>query len=427
MDIVVLAIIVTMGMMGGGMVALTLMAPRRNQNLFGLLVLFALVLGLAAVVVAALDSLTRAPALNWWLLVGEYVGNLFLAGILGYAVTTFFVLNRPVARDPELPDRQASAEAAGDGPDKTAVLYFVPNEPPEYNLSVIAPGLEIQDYRQGLPPALLRPFYLHTLREKYTQIGHNPTRELHLRLAQKVQDRLARRARVYICFYNDQPGLAEAAAMAIRDGARRLIVLHARLTDPPPQVRVPDLLASIRPERYGVTVVETTPLWDSELLTRLWVRRAQSAAPAEQRPQAGLLLVGHGHPVPGRAAPRGTGPDEILRRQNQEMSFQKRVRQALIRGGFDEDKVVIGWLHWQEPRLPGALSQLLTERCFPIYWLGTGFPVDGLATLHDIPRLLQKATPPGVAPAQALGAWGDDDLVAEALVDRAKEGMRNEE
>jgi protoheme ferro-lyase len=422
-DIVVLAIIVTMGIMGGGMVALTLMAPRRNQTIFGLLVLFALVLGLAAVVVAALSSLTRAPASSWWLLIVEYIGNLLLASILGYAVTTFFVLNRPGAREPELPDRQASAAAAGNGPDKTAVLYFVPGEPPDYNLSVIAPGLEIQDYHAGLPPALLRPFYLHTLREKYTRIGHNPTREQHLRLAQKVQDRLARRARVYICFYNDQPGLAEAAAMAIRDGARRLVVLHARLTDPPPQARVPDLIASIRPERYGVTVVETAPLWDSELLTRLWVRRAQAAVPAERRPQAGLLLVGHGHPMPGRAAPAGARPAEILRRQNQEMSFQKRVRQALIRGGFDEDKVVIGWLHWQEPRLPGALSQLLAERGFPIYWLGTGFAVDGVATLHDIPLLLRQATPPGVAPAQSLGAWADDDLVAEALVERAKEAM----
>jgi hypothetical protein len=47
--------------------------------------------------------------------------------------------------------------------------------------------------------------------------------------------------------------------------------------------------------------------------------------------------------------------------------------------------------------------------------------VDGLATLYDIPHRLQLGTPPGATPAQPLGAWGDDDLVAEALVEKVKE------
>src|SRR5437762_1817464 len=127
MDNTVLAIIVSTGIMGGGLVALALLAPRRNQNIFALMGLIALVLGLAA-------------------------------------------------------------------------------------------GLETQDYREGLPPVLLRPFYLNRLKHQYAAIGRSPARATHLRLAQKVQDRLARRAKVYICFYNDQPGLAEAAATAIRDG-----------------------------------------------------------------------------------------------------------------------------------------------------------------------------------------------------------------
>jgi protoheme ferro-lyase len=422
--IVELAIIVTMGIMGGGMVALTLMAPRRNQNIFALLVLLALLLGLAGAVVSTLSTLTREPSGNWWPFLAENIANLALAAILGYAVTTYFVLNRPATRDPELPDRAASAAAAGDGPEKVAVLYFVPSEPADYDLGVVAPGLEIQDYRDGLPPALLRPFYLHTLREKYTRIGQSPARATHMRLAQKVQDRLARRARVYICFYNDQPSLAEAATMAIREGARRLIVLHARLTDPPPQVRVADLLAPIRPERYGVTVVETAPLWNSELLTRMLVRRAQAAVSADERAGAGLLLVGHGHPVPAHVG-GNPGADAILRRQNQEMSFQKRVRQALIRGGFAEDKVVIGWWRWQAPSVASAQSQLSTERAAPLYWLGTGFPVDGLTTLHDIPRLLSAQLPAGVPPAQPLGAWGDDDVVAEALTEQVKDALHD--
>jgi hypothetical protein len=425
MDIAVLAIVVTMGLMGGGMVALALMAPRRNQNIFALMVAIALVLGLAAVGVTALSAAVIDRSGRLALLFVENLANLALAGVLGYAVTTYFVLNRRGTREPPLPDRAASAAAAGDGPDKVAVLYFVPTEPETYDLAVLAEGLDTRDYRQGLPPVLLRPFHLYRLKQAYARLGSSPTRATHLRLAQKVQDRLGRRAKVYICFYNDQPSLAEAATLAIRDGARRLIVLHARLTDPPPQVRVADLLASVRPERYGVTVEETTTQWDSELLPRVFVRRAQAAVPAAERATAGLLLIGRGHPAlshPGS----GAADDTALRRQNQELSFQKRVRQALIRAGFTDDKVVISWLHWQEPTPTGAQRQLLAEQPNAIYWLATGFPTDSLATLADIPAALRAGLPDGVPPAAPLGAWGDDDTVAEALVEKVKAVLSDE-
>ncbi len=284
-------------------------------------------LGLTAVSVSALSVAPFERTNSLGLLFLENLVNMLLAAVLGYAVTTYFVLNRRNTREPPLPDR-ATVAAAGEGPDKVAVLYFVPGEPETYDLPVLAEGLDTRDYRQGLPPVLLRPLYLNRVKQQYTRLGISPARATHLRLAQKVQDRLGRRAKVYICFYNDQPSLTEAETLAIRDGARRLIVLHARLTDPPPQVQVADLLVSVRPERYGVTVEETTNQWDSELLPRIFVRRAQAAVPAEGRAAAGLLLVGSGHPALSHPGP-GAPADSVLHRQNQELSFQKQVRQAL--------------------------------------------------------------------------------------------------
>ena len=418
--IIVLTIIVTMGIMSGGLIALTLLAPPRTQNIFALMAAIGLLLGAAGVAVAALQSL---PVERGELLLAtlENTFNLVLAGGLGYAVTTFFVLNRRPAVGLDLPDRAAAQAAAGDGPAKIAVLYFVPGEPEQYDPVVLAAGLDTQDYRQSARPTLLRPFTLYRLKHQYRALGHSPLRTTHLHLAQKVQDRLGRRARVYICFYNDQPGLAEAAATAIREGARMLVVLHARLTDPPPQLRVRDLLAPVRPERYGVAVVETAAQWDSDLLPRLFVRRAQAAVPAEARDKVGLLLVGAGHPALGQAVPGTPGADDVLRRQHQELTFQKRVRQALIRGGFHEDKVVIGWYAWQEPPVAGAQAQVLTEQPEALYWLATGFPAPCLATEVIIPARLRAAAPAPPAPAATpLGPWGDDDLVAESLADQVK-------
>ena len=94
--------------------------------------------------------------------------------MLGYAVTTFFVLNRRSTREPPLPDRASSAAAAGDGPDKVAVLYYIPAEPETYDIAVLAEGMDTRDYRQGLPPVLLRPLYLSRVKTQYAAHWQQP-------------------------------------------------------------------------------------------------------------------------------------------------------------------------------------------------------------------------------------------------------------
>ena len=46
---------------------------------------------------------------------------------------------------------------------------------------------------------------------------------------------------------------------------------------------------------------------------------------------------------------------------------------------------------------------------------------DGVATLYDIPHLLEAAAATNGVEATGLGPWNDDDVVAEALVERVKQ------
>ena len=419
MDLLVLTIIVVMGVMGGGMLALTLMAPRPTQNIFALLLGIAVVLGLAAAAVSTLDYARYDHSARFLAVLSLNLMNLALAGVLGYAVTTLAVLGRGTGREADPPVPPASGGAAGEGSGRTAVLYLAPGEPPAYDARRLARVLEIESPLTGRPgpPFLLRPLALRRLNRLYAAAGGSAARETHVHLAEKVQDRLGRRVHVYICYDSDQPAPGEAAAAAIGDGARRLIVLHPRLVDPPAQISLPRLLGALRPERSGATLIETAPLWDSDLLARLFVRRAQAAVPAEQRAQAGLLLVGHGYPDGSAVAGTELAPDPAQHRQHEEAQFQKRVRQGLIKGGFGEDRIVIGWLYRSDPALGAALAQLRATGADPIYWLGTGLTAEDLAARALVPRALAAA---GAPPPQSLGVWGDDDPVADVLADAVK-------
>jgi protoheme ferro-lyase len=406
--VVALGLLVVMGILTGGMTALALIGPRRLENIFGIGALA----GIAGGVFGAVIGPNGLTPLVLPTLVNDAL-DFTLALFIGYAVTTFFVLSR--RRDPDAPLPEIQRALAGPG--KTAVIYFAPAESEAYDPRVAAQGFETADYPQALPPTLLRPLYLRDLKRKYAAVGRDPDRAAHFKLAQKVQDRLGKRYRVYIAFYNDQPALRDVATEALREGSQRLIVLHARLTNPPPQVRPAELLAPLRLARYGATLLETAPLWNSDLLPRLFVRRALAATEGADRAQVGLLLVGTGHPLPRRGQP----DSPAQQRQHQEMAFQKRVRLALIRAGFADDKVTLGWLRWQHPRLPAAAAQLAAEGCARIYWIASGLVTDGLTTLHDIPAQLRPAGAATGVEISGLGAWGDEDVVAEAMVERVKQ------
>src|SRR5205085_1770865 len=149
----------------------------------------------------------------------------------------------------------------------------------------------------------------------------------------KVQSRLDSSHQVYSAFYSDKPSFASVLSDAIESGARRIVVAHVRITDPPDPVKAGDLREGLNPSNYGVQLVEIGPLWDSDLLPQVYARRALEAAPQMDTDPGniGLLLVGRGHLAPEAREQRSSD-----RRYRQESDFQAKVRHALIKVGFDE-------------------------------------------------------------------------------------------
>ena len=395
-----IAVTVFMGLASGGLLSLVLMSERRQQGSFSIMFgLAGLLAVLGAIGSAAMLESTAAGLLNGVVL-------LVLSFTLGYTLTTYSVLSRSETKvDVKPPPVQA---------DYAAVICLAPGEPSEYMVRSAAERLELADDAADMPGALLRPFYMRDLKGKYAAIGGSPYKDYYNQLIAKVQSRLEQTHRLYPAFYSDKPRLAEAVAGCINEGVSRIIVLHLRVADPPDSVLSGDPLKSVDLRKHGVIMSEAGPLWDTTLLPQIYVRRALEtmAQVGDSVEEIGLLLVGRGHPAGGGEA--------SVRRQEQEETFQRRVRRALLKVGFAEERVVVSWLRHGSPSVPDALGALADSGCKSVYWMPSTYPADGVNTLFDIPAQMESVAPARGVKLVALGAWNADDLAAQEITSRVR-------
>lgn len=401
-----IALIVFMGLVSGGMFSLVLMTTRKHQTNFSIILALSGLLALAGVFASVSDVVD-----NMQEGLANAVVILVLSFALGYTLTTFSVLSYSTRNGPlstDNPDRR----------DRTAVILLAPGEPPEYEVKNASRRLALADDPQDVPPVLLRPFYLRDLRSKYAAIGSSPYREYHIELAQKVQSRLDATHHVYTAFYSDYPTLADTITEAVGAGERRIILVHTRVPNPPDPVMSGELLEGLDLDGNGVKLAQVGPLWDSDLLPQIYVRRVLEAVPqVDANPEnIGLLLVGRGHPT----QPRTSKEQSLATRQAQERDFQNKVRQALLKVGFDGSKVIYAWLRWQQPTTADGLNALIAAGCKTVLWMQSTFPADGVNTLYDISTLLSPLAESKGVRLASLGAWNADDLAAEDIAARVR-------
>lgn len=393
-----IALVVFMGLASGGMFSLVLMSNRKQQTPFS--IILALLLSLA--VLGAIGSVSIIHDLTGGLV--NSIVLLVLACTLGYALTTFSVLS--AGRAKHALDTSKNPLSI-DSQERTEVILLAPGEPPEYNTRHAARRLETADDPQDRPPLLLRPFYMREIKGKYNSIGRSPYRDSHIELANKVQSRLDNTHHVSIAFYSDEPSLARVTADALQGGAKHIVTAHLRVTDPPDIVVSGDLYEGINPEQYGATLRHTKPLWDSQLLPQIYVRRLIEALPHTGADSAdiGLLIVGRGHIQSGESS---------ITRYTQELNYLRRVREALVKLGFDENRAIIGWLR-HSATAAESLQTLIADGAKVIYCLPVSFPADGINTLFDINAQVGSIVSAHGIKFVSLGGWNADDLAAEEI------------
>jgi protoheme ferro-lyase len=137
------------------------------------------------------------------------------------------------------------------------------------------------------------------------------------------------------------------------------------------------------------------------------VRRVIEALPqiGADTADVGLLIVGRGHIQSGESS---------ATRYIQESNYLRRVRDALLRLGFDESHTAIGWLR-HSPTAGESLQALTSAGVKVVYCIPASFSADGINTLFDIPAQVNPIVAANGIKFISMGAWNADDLAAEEI------------
>jgi len=150
----------------------------------------------------------------------------------------------------------------------TAVIYFTHGEPPAYDpLPWLETFREFDHDHVPFIPFPFRPFFFHAIRKEYLQAGGSPHNTIHTAIFRELQASFSGSEetdyRFYLAFLDSNPRPDEMAIQAINDGADRIILLPIFITISSHTMAGQAMVTALEPEKYGVPVSMTEPLWNS--------------------------------------------------------------------------------------------------------------------------------------------------------------------
>ncbi|MDD1755426.1 MAG: ferrochelatase [Methanomassiliicoccales archaeon] len=337
-----------------------------------------------------------------------------IAGILGYSIATLFFLGQDRPRElPGLVNRPVS------NPGHLAVVYFSHGESEEYDqLAWLHQFREFDEQRLKFMPRLVRPFFFTVLRSKYMK-GDSRHCSMHCRMMERLEQDFKKDGRddikFYLSFLDAEPRPDVAAAKAYNEGASTIVVANVFLTASNHTKEGDELVDHLKLEGRGVRVLYTEPLWNSDLLRRSFLEKANLVIPPEERAITGVLLVGHGQP--------DEWDKEFGTETEQENLFRERLRGDFIELGYRPENVRLAWMAFKEPNTTDSVDSLAASGIKKMIFFSAAISADGIHSQSDIPELVEKARASRRVDVIDLGAWNDHPLVIAAIREKIEKAL----
>ncbi len=339
-----------------------------------------------------------------------------IAGVLGYTLTTWRFLSHDRPREmPRLDDKPVS------NPGHLAVVYFSHGESEEYDqLAWLHQFREFDEQKLKFMPRLARPLFFTVLRSKYMK-GSSRHCSMHCQMMAKLADDFKKDGqedtKFYLYFLDAEPRPDVAAARAYNEGASTIVVANVFLTVSNHTTEGDELVERLRLEERGVRVLYTEPLWDSALLRRSFLEKANQAIPPAERASTGVLLVGHGQPE--------EWDKEFATETEHENLFREQLRRDFIENGYKPENVRLAWMAFREPNTTYAVNELAASGIKKMVFFSAAISADGIHSQSDIPELVQKAKASRQVEVVDLGAWNDHPLVIKAIKEKIEKALGN--
>lgn len=384
----------------GALVVCWMTVPYERMRFYRLMTL------LFALAIACVILAWFTVPLSWLALLMSVIGVM-----VGYLLMTMAVLG--LRERQNLPALTRAPGDPGDG--HTAVVYFAHGEPETYTpLSWNVIFREFDQQKIAFIPFLLRPLFFARLRHSYEKTGSSPHNAIHQNLLAKVEavfrEKGDETTRFYLSFLDAAPHPAEAAIQAINEGASRLVLCEALLTQSNHTQEGEDQVFALPLSNYPVEVVTTRPLWDSKPLQQMFVEKLSAHLNTVPVEKIGVLLVGHGQP----AAWDEAFPTET----SQEIAFRLEIIEALNQLGIPKNNISMAWMEFRQPKPAEQVLKFIASGVEKIFYFSTAISAESLHSLVDVPDLMKRVKIPAHIELINMGAWNDHPLVVEAIVAR---------
>lgn len=320
---------------------------------------------------------------------------------------------------PEHEQDPAQALVRPSMPGHTAIIYFTHGEPRTYEGSFESWKHAIHEMdATGVPfvPWVFRPFFFQKIRNEYFKVGGSFHNLIHRRTMERIEAAYRKKsdpnARCYIAYSDDKPGTDAVAVRAINEGASRIILLNVWMTDSDHLESGLKKIQALHPENYGVRLCITDTLWKSERLMRMNVERALKAAGDMDRADIGILLVAHGQPPSW---------DALFKKQpEQGNSFRVETKKLLVDEGFKAANIALAYMEFKQPDIKTAVKGLVAAGVKKILVSPVNISAESIHSEHEIPSKVREAGLPSFISVVHLGAWNDDPLLLEELIEKAE-------
>jgi len=358
--------------------------------------------------------LTATQLQGWGIAVAS--GISFASFMGGYIWMTKRVLARKDPRPIPALTRQKDDPGLG----HTAVIYFTHGEPETYDpIGWINQFNEFDEQKIPFVPLVARPFFIYSLRRSYLSVGRSEHRRTHLRMVKALEKEFRtmgdNTTRFYISFLDDNPRPDAAFIQALNDGASRIVVAEVFVSDSNHTLEGKHLIQEVGADDLGVPVIYTGPMYDSETMYSMFVERLRANMNGMDKSKVGVLLVGHGQP--------DEWDREFATETEHELLFRNRVLDRLEQAGFLRQNISLAWMEFKEPKPAPKIEEFARNGVEKIYYFSAAISADALHSQWDVPHLISKARNSKKIPTINLGAWNDDPIVIQAIMEKVQAAM----
>ncbi len=330
----------------------------------------------------------------------------------GYLATTRSFL----AREDPRPIPELTRTTGDPGLGHTAVVYFTHGEPETYDpIGWINQFNEFDEQGIAFVPLAARPLFVNQLRNKYLEVGRSDHRRMHIQMVNRLEEAFRAEGdmttKFYYSFLDDNPRPDAAVIQALNEGASRIVVSEVFLTISNHTAEGEELIKALNvEERFGVPLVFTGPMYDSETLQSMFVQRANAHIGDTAESEVGILLVGHGQPDEWDV--------EWATETEQEVGFRKAVLEQFEKDGYRPENLGLAWMEFKEPRPAGKIEEFLGNGVKKVLYFSAAISADAIHSQWDVPALVNESRVPEGFPLINLGAWNDDPVVIQAIKEK---------